>query len=60
MRILLTLCCAVIGFAVAGCESELPSHGPDLGTRVLKGVRGEGALYVPGDPRPMHPAGYSE
>jgi hypothetical protein len=51
---------SLIGFAVAACESELPRQGPDVGTRFMRGIQGEGSLYVPSDPRPVHPSGFSD
>jgi hypothetical protein len=60
MRLLSLLSLLFLSVAFSACESELPAHGPDLGTRVMKGFRGEGALYVPGEPRPVHPSGYAD
>ena len=40
-----------------GCESELPDRSPNMGTRLKRGFRGEGNLYIPQDPaRPTSPA----
>jgi hypothetical protein len=60
MRTLWLLLLTLSGLALAGCETELPASGPDLGTRVMRGFRGEGSLYVPGEPRPVHPSGYAD
>lgn len=49
-----------LGLACAGCESELPRRGPDLGTRVFRGLQGEGSLYVPGEPRSVQPSGFAD
>ena len=42
---------------LSGCESELPDHSPDMGTRLKRGFRGEGNLYIPENvARPTSPA----
>jgi hypothetical protein len=41
----------------SGCESELPDRAPSVGTRLKRGFRGEGNLYIPQETvRPTSPA----
>jgi hypothetical protein len=41
----------------SACESELPDNSPDMGTRLKRGFRGEGNLYIPENvARPTSPA----
>ncbi len=44
----------------SACESELPANSPDMGTRLKRGFRGEGNLYIPENvARPTSPAAAS-
>jgi hypothetical protein len=47
-------------FVFSACESELPDNSPDMGTRLKRGFRGEGNLYIPENAaRPNSPAAAS-